>query len=104
VLHRVYFPGPEFVPKTYPGRVLVLRVDKQPRNRVSSKDLGWSRLAQAGVDVRIISGTHETLLREPHVRVLASELKEFIDHPLSHRSEPSPNGSKSKTVNFFQPT
>jgi thioesterase domain-containing protein len=104
VLHRVYFPGPDFEPKTYAGRIAVLRVVKQPRNSISSKDLGWSRLAQGGVDVRMISGTHETLLREPHVRVLASELKEFIDHPRSHRSEPSPNGSKSKTVNFFQPT
>ena len=104
VLHRVYFPGPDFEPKTYAGRILVLRVVKQPRNRISSKDLGWSRLARGGVDVRVISGTHETLLREPHVRVLASELKEFIDHPRSPRGEPSSNGSQSKTVNFFQPT
>jgi thioesterase domain-containing protein len=104
VLHRVYFPGPEFEPKTYAGRILVLRVVKQPRNRISSKDLGWSRLARGGVDVRIISGTHETLLREPHVRVLAGELKEFISHPRPVQSEPSSNGSQSKTVNYFQPT
>lgn len=104
VLHRVYFPGPEFVPKTYPGRVTVLRVVKQPRNRISDKDLGWSRLARGGVDVRMISGTHETLLREPHVRVLAGELKEFIARPHPPNREPSANGSKSKKVNFFQPT
>lgn len=104
VLHRVYFPGPEFVPKTYAGRVLVLRVIKQPRNRISSKDLGWSRLARGGVDVRMISGTHETLLREPHVRALAGELKEFISHPRAPQSEPSANGSKGERVNFFQPT
>jgi aspartate racemase len=104
VLHRVYFPGPEFEPKTYAGRILVLRVIKQPRNRISSKDLGWGRLARGGVDVRLISGTHETLLREPHVRVLAGTLKEFINHPRSPRSEPSANGSNGKPVNFFQPT
>src|SRR5215212_7985764 len=104
VLHGVYFPGADFEPKTYAGRILVLRVIKQPRNRISSKDLGWSRLARGGVDVRMISGTHETLLREPHVRVLASELKDFISHPQASRSELSANGSKSKTVNFFQPT
>jgi aspartate racemase len=103
VLHRVYFPGPDFEPKTYAGRILVLRVVKQPRNRISSKDLGWSRLARGGVDVRMISGTHGTLLREPHVRVLASELKEFISFPLPPKREPSANGLKSKTVNFFQP-
>lgn len=84
--------------------MLVLRVIKQPRNRISSKDLGWGRLARGGVDVRIVSGTHETLLREPHVRVLADELKEFMSHPRAPHGEPSSNGSKSKTVNFFQPT
>jgi amino acid adenylation domain-containing protein len=104
VLHRVYFPGPDFEPKTYAGRILVLRVMKQPRNRISSKDLGWRRLARGGVDVRMISGTHQTLLREPHVRILASELREFIDYPQSPLSEASENGSKRKTVNFFQPT
>ena len=103
VLHRVYFPGPEFEPKTYAGRILVLRVVKQPRNRISSKDLGWSRLAQGGVDVRMISGTHATLLREPHVRALATELKEFISHPRSPKSELPANGSNSKTFNFYQP-
>jgi thioesterase domain-containing protein len=81
-----------------------LRVVKQPRNRISDKDLGWSRLARGGVDVRMISGTHETLLREPHVRVLAGELKEFIARPHPPNREPSANGSKSKKVNFFQPT
>ena len=103
-LHRVYFPGPEFEPKTYAGRVLVLRVVKQPRNRISSKDLGWSRLARGGVDVRMISGTHETLLRDPHVRALAGELKEFISHPRPAQSEASSNGPQSKTVKYFQPT
>ena len=34
VLHRVYFPGADFEPKTYAGRILVLRVIKQPRNRI----------------------------------------------------------------------
>ena len=103
-LRRVYFPGDDFEPKTYRGRVSVFRVLKQPRNRISSWDLGWRRLAKGGVDVRVISGTHEMLLREPHVRLLANELKQFIHHPMFQKSEPSSNGSNSKKVNFFQPT
>src|SRR5438045_2853711 len=104
VLHQVYFPGPDFKPRIYPGRILVFRVNKQPRNRISSWDLGWGRLAQAGVDVRVIAGTHETLLREPHVSALATELKEFITHPTVPRNEPSVSESTSNTINFLQPT
>jgi len=103
-LRRVYFPGADFAPKTYSGRISVFRVLKQPRNRISSWDLGWARLARGGVDVRVISGAHETLLREPHVRVLASELKEFIRHPTVPKSESSMNGSNRNAINFLQLT
>lgn len=103
-LHRVYFPGEDFKPKTYSGRILVFRVFKQPRNRISNWNLGWERLAGGGVEVRVIPGTHETLLREPHVRVLAKELKEFICNPAVAKNEPSVNGSQGNRLNFFQPT
>jgi thioesterase domain-containing protein len=103
-LHRVYFPGEDFRPKTYSGRILVFRVLKQPRNRISNWNLGWERLAGGGVEVRVISGTHETLLREPHVRALAKELKEFICHPAVAQNEAPVNGSNRKPLNFFQPT
>jgi aspartate racemase len=104
VLRQVYFPSADFQPKTYRGRVAVFRVSKQPRNRVSDPKLGWGQLAKGGVDIRVIPGTHETLLREPHVRVLASELRQFICQSAPSEGEPSPNSSEMTPVKFFQLT
>jgi hypothetical protein len=32
--YEVYFPGPDFVPKTYSGRVTVFDTKRQPLNRI----------------------------------------------------------------------
>jgi amino acid adenylation domain-containing protein len=74
-----YFPGPDFKPKTYGGRVSVFRTRRQPLNRVRDKELGWGKLAAGGVDLHYVSGRHGSpLLREPNVRGLAAELKQCL--------------------------
>jgi aspartate racemase len=84
-LHELYFPGPDFVPRTYGGRIAVFPVREQPRNRIRDPQLGWGRLARGGVDVHIIPGGHASLLKEPHVQGLAAELKkhllQFLEQP-----------------------
>jgi amino acid adenylation domain-containing protein len=67
-----------YVPKPYPGRVTLFRARTRSLFDQSPTDLGWSRLAQGGVDVRIIPGHHESILREPHIQMLARELKEAL--------------------------
>jgi aspartate racemase len=37
--------------------------------------LGWDRVAAGGVEVYKVAGKHQTLLKEPHVQVLATRLK-----------------------------
>jgi len=39
---------------------------------------GWSALASEGVDVRDVPGDHYTMLRKPHVEVLAEQLKDCL--------------------------
>lgn len=74
-----YFPGPNFKPKTYGGRVSVFRIRRQPLNRVRDKELGWGKLAKGGVDLHYVRGKHGwPLLREPTVRDLAAELKQCL--------------------------
>jgi amino acid adenylation domain-containing protein len=74
-----YFPGPDFQPKTYAGRVAVFRTRTQPLNRVRDKTLGWAKLATGGVDLYYIPGNHGApVLREPHVRVLATEIRKCL--------------------------
>jgi amino acid adenylation domain-containing protein len=76
---HAYFPGPDFQPKTYAGRVGVFRTRTQPLNRIRDKSLGWGKLAEGGVDIHYVPGRHgASVLREPHVQVLAAEIKKYL--------------------------
>ena len=79
-IHEIYFPGPDFVPKTYQGRIEVFRVRQQPRHRIRDEQLGWGKLAGRGVGVHLIPGVHTSVLKEPNVPGLAAELKKLL-HP-----------------------
>jgi aspartate racemase len=73
-----YFPGPDFVPLTYRGRVTLFRIHKQPFTRIRDYELGWRMRALGGVEVHLVPGDHETIMREPHVRELAAQLEECL--------------------------
>ena len=77
-VHELYFPGPDFVPRIYSGRIEVFRARHQPRERIRDSSLGWGKLAAGGVDVHFIPGSHESVLKEPYVRGLADELKKCL--------------------------
>lgn len=61
-------------PQSYPGRVTLLRCRARGLFSDHSHDLGWGKLAQGGVDVRLIRGNHDSILREPDVQFLARAL------------------------------
>ncbi|MEV6948863.1 amino acid adenylation domain-containing protein [Streptomyces sp. NPDC051172] len=44
----------------------------------AAADRGWRRWTTGPVDVRPVPGDHYTLLREPHLRELVSELRHFV--------------------------
>jgi thioesterase domain-containing protein len=77
-LHEFYFPGPNFVPRTYNGPISLFRTHQQPRQRIRDTYLGWGRLALGGVDVHFIPGSHASILKEPYVEGLANELKKCL--------------------------
>jgi acyl-CoA synthetase (AMP-forming)/AMP-acid ligase II/thioesterase domain-containing protein/acyl carrier protein len=68
-----------YVPRVYPGRVAVLRTRGQPLFCSHDPQLGWGALAGRGVSVRIIPGTHRTVLKQPHVAGLAQQLRACLD-------------------------
>lgn len=74
----IYFPGRDFVPKTYEGRIEVFRVRRQPLSRIRDPYLGWGKLARGGVGLHFIPGVHTNVLKEPHVQSLAEELKKCL--------------------------
>ncbi|HUR45836.1 MAG TPA: HAD-IIIC family phosphatase [Candidatus Saccharimonadales bacterium] len=66
--------GSSYVPKAYPGRVTLIRTRGQPFFCSLDPKYGWSELAEGGVDVRIIPGSHEKIFVEPDVKFLAQTL------------------------------
>lgn len=73
-LKGIYFPGKGYALTIYQGRITLFRVHKQPYTRIHDYRLGWGKRTIGGVDVHLIPGSHETILREPHVQVLAKTL------------------------------
>ncbi len=47
-----------------------------PREPVGDADLGWGPLAE--VEIRLVSGRHHTVVREPHVGILADQLRQSL--------------------------
>jgi thioesterase domain-containing protein len=72
------WPGKDFVPPVYDGRITVFRVRRQPFWRVRDDSLGWKARAAQGVAVHEIPGKHSTILRDSQAQALAARLAECI--------------------------
>jgi thioesterase domain-containing protein len=62
-----------YVTRFYPGRITLLRPSEAPVAVATPRDRGWGPLAEA-VDVHFVPGHHHSMVKEPHVRVLARTL------------------------------
>lgn len=58
----------------YAGPVTLLRSRAHPFWSSFDPAYDWGEFVKQAVDVRIVPGTHEQILEEPHVRMLAQEL------------------------------
>jgi amino acid adenylation domain-containing protein len=67
--------------RPYPGRVTVFLARAQPLFRARGRDGGWGPFAAGGVQVVITPGNHDSMLREPHVRTLARQLRACMISP-----------------------
>jgi thioesterase domain-containing protein len=70
--------GHEYVPRAYPGRVTLFRVQKMDLLRAYDPLIGWGRLAKGGVDLHIIAGDHESVLHPPYVNMLAEQVQSYL--------------------------
>ena len=64
-----------YQPQPYGDTVALLRTRGYPLFSSFDYGHGWDALARGGVSVRLVPGTHETLLSEPHVGPLARALE-----------------------------
>jgi len=76
-------------PKPYPGNVVLFRSRSHPPLCSFDPQCGWGELAAGGVTVTTVSGSHENILDEPHVRAVAMALKEHLDE--IHRASETDN-------------
>ncbi|MBC8229645.1 amino acid adenylation domain-containing protein [bacterium] len=78
-----------YVPQVYPGRITYFLAEKRqgfsgsPQTRIGA----WYELAAGGLDVRVVPGDHLGMLKEPHVRVLAEQLRACLDEARADDSD-----------------
>jgi amino acid adenylation domain-containing protein len=79
LIHTLYRAQLDYEPTAYPGRVTLFRAAAQPLFRLQAPDLGWRGVARGGLRVVVVPGTHDDLLGEPGVQVLAESLKSCLE-------------------------
>ncbi|MCP4661804.1 MAG: AMP-binding protein [bacterium] len=63
----------------YSGRLVLFKAGERLSKESEAPDLGWSELAEGGLEIHEIGGNHYSILRDPHVEVLADCLAEILD-------------------------
>ncbi|MBE9065564.1 amino acid adenylation domain-containing protein [Leptolyngbya cf. ectocarpi LEGE 11479] len=67
-----------YVPKPYPGEVVLLQAEGGVAARADDPTLGWQALAQK-TTLHWVPGNHLSMMREPHVKVLGQYFKKYLD-------------------------
>jgi surfactin family lipopeptide synthetase A len=67
-------------PQVYPGGLALFRAGHPVADEIQWDHwTTWRRLAVGGVTVHFVPGDHDTLLREPHVKVVAQKFKALLE-------------------------
>ncbi len=74
-------------PKDYSGNVALFRTRGHQLVCSFDEQYGWGELAKGGVTVKIVPGSHESILDEPYVRTVAQELKILLQTMESRRED-----------------
>ena len=68
-----------YVPRIYPGRVVVFRTQRQPLICSFDPQLCWGPLAAGGVEVKVIPGSNTTIFGDPYARAFVEQLRACLD-------------------------
>ncbi len=69
----------QYQPRIYPGRLTLFRARMQPLFSSHNPDKGWGQLAAGGLEIRVVPSNHLGMLQEPHVRVVAEQLRACLN-------------------------
>ncbi|HEU0076741.1 MAG TPA: alpha/beta fold hydrolase, partial [Longimicrobiaceae bacterium] len=66
----------DYRPAAWAGAATLLRAAEH--DPAETESAGWERLAEGGVEVRAVPGSHFTMVREPHAEALAREVERAL--------------------------
>jgi thioesterase domain-containing protein len=78
-----------YVPQVYSGRITLFQVEQfdhwnmQDNRKVADPRRRWAELSRDPIEVQSVSGTHRTMIFEPHVQELARRLQSFISKAIA---------------------
>jgi amino acid adenylation domain-containing protein len=68
-----------YKPRKYTGRVVLFVARDDAGEEYEREDkMGWNRVVAGGLEVRPVAATHNTILEEPDVQILAQELRAVL--------------------------
>jgi thioesterase domain-containing protein len=68
-----------YVPRSAPVQAMLFKALDSSGAEARDDGMGWKELAQGGVEVHHVPGSHYSLLREPNTQFIASRLRERLD-------------------------
>lgn len=68
-----------YVPQAYPKRIHLFRTKVQSGIAKEDPSMGWYQLNVVGTEIHHLPGNHLTMLRKPHIQVLATQLRGCIE-------------------------
>jgi amino acid adenylation domain-containing protein len=77
-----------YTPGIYGGKVLLFRAEQKSLRGSEDPQQAWKRWARGGVEIRELAGDHGSIIRPPHVGLLARELAAYLG-TAEHNSGPS---------------
>jgi len=74
-----------YVPRVWPGKLDLFRVDEPHVDAYPHSEMGWTGLAEGGIELHDIVGSHLTMFSEPQVRIVAERLLELLERATVER-------------------
>jgi thioesterase domain-containing protein len=68
-----------YTPRTYPGRVVLLRALRGHVLKSPDPTLGWGRVAAGGLDIYEVPGDHLNMLERPYVQTVAEKIEACLN-------------------------
>jgi len=68
-----------YMPQSKAGRIMLFRPEEYSMANEQIGPAGWESFATEGVELYVVPGNHFTMVREPFVKTLASQLRTCLD-------------------------